>query len=574
MFQFCRENEENFDKKNFRHNFLEFLSQSDQSRDHQTKLEPVYCSSVYKSWYCLKTVFFDLPMMNKIKEIFELDFDLKEPKYKGNRPLMLSLAEENKTNIWSFLSLIVGGAGIKDGLPKSSVQVVIENTENAGLSNRNIFTKLWINFMKKKYGENALHNAAILGDAIIIEKLLESGYDLRRPNDEGITPLILAIQHSHLESAILLLRWGSFSELGTNEHLDPTSKLFDVITYVKDNKGDYLLHFAVETNRLELIDIIRKNIDCKNKNGATGLHMAAEAGKLDCVKILIEKGLSTEDKQNDGETPLHLASKNNHLASVEYLLKMKADIEAVDKDQHTPLHLASVCGHIQIAQLLISKGANLEVTDKDGSVPLHFASKNGHLETIIELLDKGSEKEVKDSKGQTPLHWASCNGHLDAVKYLCSEQVNKEAKQKSKKTPLHSACLRGHLQVVSYLLSCDANIEARDSNSYTALHMASQVGHFQVAEELLRKGADYEARNIDHMTPLHIAYQFGHCKVVKVLLDAGADIEAEQIDNRTALQLACYYGHLDVVKLLLASGAISRSSVACLCSPINSTSEI
>ena len=60
--------------------------------------------------------------------------------------------------------------------------------------------------MKFKYGENALYNAATLGDINFMEKLLENGYELGIENENGTTALQLSINHQHLESIRLLIR--------------------------------------------------------------------------------------------------------------------------------------------------------------------------------------------------------------------------------------------------------------------------------------------------------------------------------------------------------------------------------
>ena len=61
-------------------------------------------------------------------------------------------------------------------------------------------------------------------------------------------------------------------------------------------------------------------------NGATPLHLAAEEGHLECVKILTSFGASTDCKRSDGYTPLHIAAKEGHLRIVEYLTSIMEDV--------------------------------------------------------------------------------------------------------------------------------------------------------------------------------------------------------------------------------------------------------
>ena len=55
-------------------------------------------------------------------------------------------------------------------------------------------------------------------------------------------------------------------------------------------------------------------MNVKNNYGRTGLHLAAENGKLEVVKYLLEKGGAEVNVQNKGGwTALHYAAINGHL---------------------------------------------------------------------------------------------------------------------------------------------------------------------------------------------------------------------------------------------------------------------
>ena len=55
-------------------------------------------------------------------------------------------------------------------------------------------------------------------------------------------------------------------------------------------------------------------INSRNKlNEATALHIAAEGGYRDLVKVLLEAGASTTDETKNGNTPIHIAAKNGYV---------------------------------------------------------------------------------------------------------------------------------------------------------------------------------------------------------------------------------------------------------------------
>eukprot|EP00494_Astrolonche_serrata_P004387 UN04399 len=49
-------------------------------------------------------------------------------------------------------------------------------------------------------------------------------------------------------------------------------------------------------------------MDIKNGLDSTALHIAASAGAADAVRVLVEKGVSTDTTNTIGNTPLHCAA--------------------------------------------------------------------------------------------------------------------------------------------------------------------------------------------------------------------------------------------------------------------------
>lgn len=239
---------------------------------------------------------------------------------------------------------------------------------------------------------------------------------------------------------------------------------------------------------------------------------AAEEGKLETIKVLLQYGADIEAKDGLRRTPIVLAAYWNHREVVMYLRQQgayigrrgrtffhfaafwnqdeivkhliqqeNADIEAKDEDGKTALHFAANHGNNKLVEYLLSEGANIEARDNDGRTPLLDAAAGGHDETVTYLLSKGAHIKAQDKNGWTLLQWAARKGDSKLVTYLLSKGANSEAKGFYGRTPLLSAAVGGHLEVLRLLLSKGANIEAQDENGWTSLHWAVEKGHDKIA---------------------------------------------------------------------------------------------
>ena len=83
-----------------------------------------------------------------------------------------------------------------------------------------------------------------------------------------------------------------------------------------------------------------------DKFGATPVHYAARAGKVDCLRWLVQTaGLSGNKSANNGATPAHDAAAMGQLDCLQWLVQY-GGCNAVERDScgATPLHLGKVGG--------------------------------------------------------------------------------------------------------------------------------------------------------------------------------------------------------------------------------------
>ena len=156
--------------------------------------------------------------------------------------------------------------------------------------------------------------------------------------------------------------------------------------------------------------------DIPTQAGQTVLHLAAQAGHVDTVAALLDRGcdsnvldsVSSERERRDesqiyfppqvGRSSLQLAAAGGHLEIVKLLLNAGAAVDHQDElDRNTALHLASEHGYSQALSLLCSSRANVYMKNRAGFGALHVACQNGHNQSCRELLTSGCRPDIKNN---------------------------------------------------------------------------------------------------------------------------------------------------------------------------------
>ncbi|CAH1784881.1 unnamed protein product [Owenia fusiformis] len=120
-----------------------------------------------------------------------------------------------------------------------------------------------------------------------------------------------------------------------------------------------------------------------DKNGLAAIHLAAIHGRLDCLKLLIEKyHIDVNLASAAGWRPIHVTISNQtgkrSYNCLEYLLDQGADASVVNDDGITPAHQAASEGHVQCLKALIEVGAKINEKDCRGHTPIDLAKLWGH----------------------------------------------------------------------------------------------------------------------------------------------------------------------------------------------------
>ena len=136
------------------------------------------------------------------------------------------------------------------------------------------------------------------------------------------------------------------------------------------------------------------------------LREAIREGDIEAVQQHLAAGADVNAKDEEGLTPLHLAASWGHKEIAELLIDNGADVNAKDDGGWVPLSRAAMRagisgyrGHKEIVELLIAKGADVNMKDEDGKTPLDYAIGRNQPESV-DLLRKHGGKTGEELKAE------------------------------------------------------------------------------------------------------------------------------------------------------------------------------
>lgn len=173
---------------------------------------------------------------------------------------------------------------------------------------------------------------------------------------------------------------------------------------------------------------IRRLNDGLEKSGQSLTYMAAYAGRMDLIQVLIEIGADINKPiVGTGWTPLMIAAAEGHSETVSALIRAGANVNATNALGRTALMFASSKGFAGIVKDLLIHRAdpNIVPVDDTGWTALIAAARTGRIDVIKALLDHGADVTINDKEGKTALVWAEAQGHADVVRVLTEATTKK-----------------------------------------------------------------------------------------------------------------------------------------------------
>ncbi len=404
------------------------------------------------------------------------------------------------------------------------------------------------------------------------------------------TSLHVAARHGHeqiLQICINMEKEKKISFLKQRDHFNNTAGHIAIIKS-KHSFAKKFAAFGVE------------EVQAKNDDGRTMLHLAAIRGHKETVETLI--GLKADPLESDahGDIPLHLACMHAHPQVVALLLEKKPEsIDALDEEGRAPLHHAAMIffnggqakpmmglskadcedtarDSLAVIKILREKQADLDISDAEDVTPLMIAADNGFEESVSMLLGndiknwRSSDILAQDINQRTALHMATIKKHVKVIELLLQhDQISNRGRAPplytsadiNNETPLLSLAKKLTLQddedaaldeILNLYIKYGADLMEEDENGSTLLHWVCRNGVGSLARHLIaQSGRHLRKENNNGDTPLHEAAAMGHLATARLLIGSGAEAGPQNGFKATPLMQSVKNGHIELARYFL-----------------------
>jgi len=368
--------------------------------------------------------------------------------------------------------------GAKTDLIDSHGNTVLNFTAATGQLNKKIYEYLFkmdanINTEKNHNGANALLLIAPYAkDYSLLKYLISNGASLHDKDNNGDGIFEYAAKGGHISLLKKLLEKKVL--IGNNAIIFASQGL-------RKKKN------ALET--FKILENLGIKTNVINNRGKNPLHAIAYSSEDNAIyTYFINKGVDINLQDTDGDTPFMNAANSNTLEVVKFLSKNVKEINLKNKKGLSALAMAVNRNAVDVIKFLLNKGADIHTKDKEGNTLSYYlinnfrAHKTASFENKLLLLEeKGLTVNQLQNAGNTLLHIATQRNNLGLLKRLSSFKIDVNAINKKDLSALQIAVMKAKDdKIIKYLIGIGADKNIKTAFDESLFDLASE-------NELLRK---------------------------------------------------------------------------------------
>ncbi|KAK8115765.1 hypothetical protein PG984_012267 [Apiospora sp. TS-2023a] len=395
-------------------------------------------------------------------------------------------------------------------------------------------------------GERAIHIAARNGDMDSVRTLIRHAANMKARNDQGCTPLMVALQNARVDVSLLILERVPYC---------PS----------EDYSGKIALHYAAETNLMEpMMELIKMgaNVNATDTQGWTPLHYSLQPKigvvSLKAIRLLLDAGAMPTVVSNSGVSPLHLVAEATNQEEALRLLIGKA-VSLDIGSPLTPLGKAALSGRFDSVRTLLDAGARMDpLANRDSA--LYAAFSGQQIDSFALILERGADPNTRhpyDPNKGSLLHHAAIEPtpfKVKAMQLLVNHPLTEiDIRDIHMSTPLIPAVLWGCEAAITLLLEHGANPMTIGFSGLSAGTVAASMGNIRILQLLYRNVSD---RTMENMWQPFISSIFqSRYDSAAFFLGLGFQINGCNRSGIPMLHRAAFTGNLPGVQWLLSQGA-------------------
>ncbi len=300
-----------------------------------------------------------------------------------------------------------------------------------------LFAGADVNAVETDINKTALHMAIQHSDNDTIKLLIQSKANVNHIDNEGNAPIDIATKMNNTDIVNLLIKNGAPNDLtraikyGVNDKVEELLTVSNNINAV-DQNGNTPLSLAIKESNVELVKIILdKDANINQISFIDNYHyeysplmIASQNGNKEIINLLIENGADVNFVNNSSMSALMVVTFDRHLISPEQIEIMKSLLDAGANPNLSMIEnettLDRVWGNIVASKLLIDNGADVNSIETfSGFSKLMGAAYSNDIEMVEYLLKHGADHTFRDyEEDKTALMFAENRGNKNVVKLL------------------------------------------------------------------------------------------------------------------------------------------------------------